>query len=125
MDLMTNATIHRAKAALETASAPAATARDLAQIARCLMLAKSTGDNPADVARSLYSGTDSFVGRMMQKTSVGGMTSGSEGAGAEFISPSLVAPEFSQAVRPRTILGRMETIGVPLNRDLGVISARS
>lgn len=96
-------------------------ARELARIARCMLISRADGEHPADVAGRLY-GDEARVTRVLKSATD---THGTSGTGGELYSPAVVAAEFADAVRPLTVLGRLATVRVPFATPLPFISTRS
>lgn len=91
--------------------------RDFIRVARCMALARIEGENPLDVAARLYhSPADEHVAGII-KAAVSGLDTTSD-----LYSPNRVAAEFVAALRPLTVLGRLDYVPVPFNRPLPFIS---
>jgi HK97 family phage major capsid protein len=94
--------------------------RDFIKVARSIALAKIHQCSPTDVARRLYDNDrDRHVVEIL-KADVD--SHGTTGTGSELYSPQRTSAEFVQAVRPLTILGRLQYRRVPFNTPLPFIS---
>src|SRR5690606_182430 len=87
-----------------------------ARLARVKALAKLSGESVSTVARSLY-GEDSPVYGTVVKAAVSAANTGSSNwAGALVSDEGGIFADFVEYLRPRTILGRFGTNGVPALR---------
>jgi HK97 family phage major capsid protein len=99
--------------------------RPLVQISRCLLLARAHGIEPHQAAEQLYglSRRDANVVEILQRAATATHTT--QGPGAQLYSVRGIATEFADAVRPLTVLGRLQTVRVPLATTLPLISTRT
>lgn len=92
------------------------------RVARCLMLAKAHGRPSVEIATKLYGQSDRKIPSVI-KSAVD--SAGTTGAGSELYSAEGVAAEFADAVRPLTVLGKLNPVKVPFVTPLPFIANRT
>jgi HK97 family phage major capsid protein len=99
--------------------------RPLVQYARCLLLAHQHGIEPVRVAERLYpSRRDEQLVQVM-RAAVDTHATQAGAPGTELYSLRTMQTSFADAVRPLTVLGKLQTTRVPLATTLPMLATRT
>ena len=110
-DLTPVRTEYRAEPTVRAAERSAPGIR-MARVARCIVLARMTGESPIAFAREHYANDPAIV-EVVRATVPGSITNNPSNAGALIGEAGAIVADFLEFLRPKTILGKFGQNGIP------------